>query len=133
MIDIQLPKTPIAAEGHINQEELEAIFNKAGKCPSIKEQLFLKAYEITDTTKMIYDSKHLTILSSQDQTGTYLSCFNKTQEEIKLKIPLLALTLEKKYNAYCVLTAEAIDISDDTLKLRIPDEGLLLVKLKPEA
>ena len=132
MIHITLPKTLAIVEGRINKEELEANFEKRGKYPSIKEQLILKAYEITDTTKMVYDSKELTVLSSEDQTGTYLSCFNKTEEEIRLEIPLSALALEEKYSAYCVLTAEEIDISEDILRLMIPDEGILLVKLTPE-
>lgn len=133
MIHIQLPETLKIVDSHINKEELTAIFEKGGKYPSIKEQLILKAYEISNTTKMIYDSKELTILSSEDETGKYLSLFNKIEEEIRLELPLSALELEEKCSAYCVLTAEDIDVSEELLRLLIPAEGILLVKLTPEA
>lgn len=132
MIHIQLPSTLEVVDSHINKEELRAIFERGGKYPAIKEQLILKAYEISDATKMIYDSKEVTILSSEDQTGKYLSFFNKIEEEIKLELPLSALELEEKCSAYCVLTAEEIDVSEDLLRLMIPDGGILLVKLTPE-
>ncbi len=133
MIHIQLPETLTIVDSHINKEELTAIFEKGGKYPSIKEQLILKAHEISNTTKMIYDSKELTILSSEDETGKYLSLFNKIEEEIRLELPLSALELEEKCSAYCVLTAEDIDVSEEVLRLLIPAEGILLVKLTPEA
>lgn len=132
MMYIQLPSILEVVDSHINKEELTAIFERGGKYPSIKEQLILKAYEISDATKMIYDSAEMTILSSEDQTGKYLSLFNKTKEDIKLELPLSALALEEKCSAYCVLTAEEIDVSEDVLKLMIPDGGILLVKLIPE-
>lgn len=132
MIYIELPSILDVVDSHINKEELAAIFERGGKYPSIKEQLILKAYEISDTTKMIYDSKEITILSSEDQTGKYLSFFNKTREDIQLELPLSALALKEKCSAYCVLTAEEIDVSEDLLRLLIPDGGILLVKLIPE-
>ena len=129
MIHIQLPETLQIVEGNINREELKAIFEKGGKYPSIKEQLILKAHEITETTRIVYDSKALTVLSGKDQTGMYLSCFNKTEEDITLEVPLATLDLKEEQNAYCVLTAEELVILDKKLTLLIPDEEILLVKL----
>lgn len=116
----------------INRQELEAIFEKGGKYPAIKEQLVLKAHEITAKTKVIYDSEELSIFIGQDQTGHYLSCFNKTSEEMQVELPLKALSIEKEQNAYCVLTATDLVILDKVLTLNIPDEGILLVKLTDE-
>ena len=116
----------------INRQELESIFEKGGKYPSIKEQLVLKAHEITTKTKVIYDSDELSIFIGQDQTGHYLSCFNKTNEEIELELPLKALNIQKEQNAYCVLTATDLIVLDKVLNLNIPDEGILLVKLTDE-
>ena len=129
---IKLPENIEQQERIINRQELEQIFEKGGKYPSIKEQLVLKAHEITTKTRVIYDSNELSIFIGQDQTGHYLSCFNKTNEEIELELPLKALNITNGQNAYCVLTATDLVVLDSILTLNIPDEGILLVKLTDE-
>ena len=133
MTHIQLPEILPTLQHDINREELKAIFEEGGKYPSIKEKLILKAHEITDHTKLVYDSKELAVLCSNDSTGVYLSCFNKTEEEIKLEVPLTALELSGKHSAYCVLTAEELIVLDERLTLFIPDLGILLVKLTKQS
>ncbi len=129
---IKLPDNIEQRDRTINREELEAIFEKGGKYPSIKEQLVLKAHEITSKTKVIYDSDELSIFIGADQTGHYLSCFNKTNEEIELELPLKALNINNSQSAYCVLTATNLVVIDNMLTLNIPDQGILLVKLSDE-
>ena len=129
---IKLPKGTKSENRIINRQELEAIFEKGGKYPSIKEQLVLKAHEITTKTKVVYESKEVDIFIGEDQTGHYLSCFNKIDEEIVLELPLEVLDMTKQQSAYCVLTATNLVIIDDTLTLTIPDQGILLVKLSEE-
>lgn len=113
----------------VNKQQVEAFFEKAGKAPSIKEQLVLKAFEITEETRILFESEEIILLYSDDNTGIYLSCFNKTREEVSLELPLSALGIKEDYTAYCVLTAEELGILKDTLNLQIPDSGILLVKL----
>lgn len=129
MKKVIVPKTFEIAGRKVTKEEVEAYFEKAGKAPSIKEQLVLKAFEITQETRVFFESEEVILLYSDDQTGIYLSCFNKTREEVSLEIPLSALRLEEDYTAYCVLTAEELGILKETLTLMIPDSGVLLVKL----
>ena len=69
------------------------------------------------------------MLYSEDSTGIYLSCFNRSDEEMAVDIPLSIMDLKKEYRAYCVLTSEEIGILNDVLMLQIPDGGVLLVKL----
>ena len=113
----------------VTKQQIEVYFEDGGKAPSIKEQLILNAFEITDRTKILYESEEVTLLYSEDQTGIYLSCFNKTDEEIAIDIPLSIMDLKQAYRAYCVLTSEEIGILNDELMLQIPDGGVLLVKL----
>ena len=91
----------------------------------------MKAFEITEDTKVFFETDEVILLYSSDQTGTYLSCFNKTAETVNVTIPLSAMNLEGKYIAFCVLTAEKISV-DHTLNLQIPDGSILLVKLVAE-
>lgn len=129
MKKIIIPKIVEISDDNISIEKIENYFENAGKAPSIKEQLIIKAYEITQKTKLLYETDEVAVLYSKDETGTYLSCFNKTTAGISLEIPLSALHLEGAYIAYCVLTAEEISILDDHLALQVPDESVLLVKL----
>ena len=69
------------------------------------------------------------VLYSEDQTGIYLSCFNRLSEEMVIDIPLSVMNVTKEYRAYCVLTSEEIGILNDILMLQVPDGGVLLVKL----
>lgn len=131
MKNIIVPKEAKVIRNNITQSEIEEIFKAGGKAPSIKEQLILKAFEITEDTKVFFETDEAVLLYSSDQTGTYLSCFNKTGDAMSVEIPLSAMNLEGKYIAYCVLTAEEIS-ADNTLSLQIPDGGVLLVKLLPE-
>lgn len=131
MKKVSIPAQPSYVEKSVNQDKIKAYFEKGGKAPSIKEQLILKAYEITDTTKVFYESEDVILLYSTDEAGTFLSCFNKTQEHILLELPLATLHLTGEYSAYCVLTAESICVLNETLNLQIPDSGVLLVKLMP--
>lgn len=126
---IIVPKTLEISGKKVSQKDVEAYFEKGGKAPSIKEQLVLKAFEITEETKVLFESEEVILLYSQDQTGTYLSCFNKTNEQVDLELPLSAMNLQESYMAYCVLTAEELGILKDILVLVIPDGGVLLVKL----
>lgn len=129
MKKITIPKVLELSGKKVYKEQVETYFMKAGKAPSIKEQLVLKAFEITEETKVLFESEEVTLLYSEDHTGVYLSCFNKTQEEVSLELPLSAIHLTGNYTAYCVLTAEELGLLNDTLKLQIPDSGILLVKL----
>lgn len=129
MKEIIIPKTVEISDDNISIERIENYFENAGKAPSIKEQLIIKAYEITQKTKLLYETDEVAVLYSKDETGTYLSCFNKTTAGISLEIPLSALHLEGAYIAYCVLTAEEISILDNNLVLQVPDGSVLLVKL----
>lgn len=133
MKNIIIPKQLDYQEHVVSQDKIKAYFEKGGKAPSIKEQLILKAYEITASTKVFYDSEDIILLYSTDEKGTFLSCFNKTNSEISLELPLSTVHLSGNYTAYCVLTAESIYVPDETLKLIIPDGGVLLVKLIPES
>lgn len=126
---IIIPKTIEEPDDNISIEKIENYFDYVGKAPSIKEQLIVKAYEITQKTKLLYESDEVAVLYSKDETGTYLSCFNKTATAIDLEIPLSAMHLEGECMAYCVLTAEEISILDNDLVLQIPDGSVLLVKL----
>lgn len=129
MKKIMIPKTAESTHECVTIQRVETYFEDGGKAPSIKEQLILKAYEITDETRVLYESEDLAILYSEDYTGIYLSCFNKTNEDMIIDIPLFIMSLKKEYRAYCVLTSEEIGILNDTLMLQIPDGGVLLVKL----
>ncbi|MBU3803778.1 MAG: hypothetical protein H9872_03335 [Candidatus Cellulosilyticum pullistercoris] len=129
MRKIVIPKTIGGSDQHISIEKIENYFENAKKAPSIKEQLIVKAYEITKKTKLLYESDEVAVLYSKDETGTYLSCFNKTASAMSLEIPLSAMHLEGAHIAYCVLTAEEISILDDNLVLQVPDGSVLLVKL----
>lgn len=129
MKKIVIPKTVEVADSNISIERIENYFEDGGKAPSIKEQLIIRAYEITQKTKLLYETSEVAVLYSKDETGTYLSCFNKVNTEMNLEIPLSALHLEGQHRAYCVLTAEEIRILEDTLELQIPDGSVLLVKL----
>lgn len=129
MKKIIIPKVIEISDNNISIEKIENYFENAGKAPSIKEQLIIKAYEITQKTKLLYETDEIAALYSKDETGTYLSCFNKTSTQISLELPLSALHLEGEHIAYCVLTAEEIGILDNNLVLQIPDGSVLLVKL----
>ncbi len=131
MKHIVVPKEAKVIKNNITALEIEAFFKAGGKAPSIKEQLILKAFEITEDTKVFFETNEVILLYSSDQTGTYLSCFNKTAEELNVEIPLSAMNLEGNYIAYCVLTAEEISV-DQMLSLQIPQGGVLLVKLLKE-
>nr|WP_302596826.1 hypothetical protein [uncultured Cellulosilyticum sp.] len=131
MKKIIVPKEATVVRDKITEKEIEAFFKAGGKAPSIKEQLILKAFEITEDTKVFFETDEVILLYSSDQTGTYLSCFNKTADTISIEIPISAMNLVGKYIAYCVLTAEEISV-DNTLSLQIPDGGILLVKLLKE-
>ena len=129
MKKIIIPKTAECTQKCVTKQQIETYFEDGGKAPSIKEQLIVKAYEITEETKVIYESKELVVLYSEDSTGIYLSCFNRSDEEMAVDIPLSIMDLKKEYRAYCVLTSEEIGILNDVLMLQIPDGGVLLVKL----
>lgn len=129
MKQITIPKVLEVVEQKIDKNQMEGFFKKATKAPSIKEQLILKAFEITEETKVLFESEEVILLYSEDHTGVYLSCFNKTQEEVVISVPLEAMKLKDEYVAYCVLTAEEVDILKATLNLNIPGSGILLVKL----
>lgn len=129
MKKITIPKTAEDTKRCVTMQQIENYFEDGGKAPSIKEQLIAKAYEITEETKILYDSEEVAILYSEDPTGIYLSCFNKMEEEMAIDIPLSIMNLDKEYRAYCVLTSEEIGILNDILMLQIPDGGVLLVKL----
>lgn len=129
MKKVFVPKTLEVIGKKVSKEQVETYFETAGKAPSIKEQLVLKAFEITGETRILFESEEVILLYSQDQTGIYLSCFNKTREEVNLELPLSVLGIEQDYTAYCVLTAEELGILKETLTLIIPDSGVLLVKL----
>ena len=129
MKKITIPKTAENAKRCVTMQQIEDYFKDGGKAPSIKEQLIAKAYEITEETKVLYDSEEVAILYSEDPTGIYLSCFNKMGEELVIDIPLSIMNLEKTYRAYCVLTSKEIGVLNNTLMLQIPDGGVLLVKL----
>ena len=129
MKKIMIPKTIEESGEYISIERIEQYIENAGKAPSIKEQLIMKAYEITKRTKLLYETDEVAVLYSKDETGVYLSCFNKTTEAISLEIPLITMDLEGNYIAYCVLTAEEIGILNHTLVLHIPSGSILLVKL----
>ncbi|WP_054742283.1 hypothetical protein [Cellulosilyticum ruminicola] len=131
MKTIIVPKVASIIRDNVTTQEIEEYFKAGGKAPSIKEQLILKAFEITQDTKMFFETEDVILLYSSDKTGTYLSCFNKKAEETSVEIPLSAMKLEGKYIAYCVLTSEEISV-DDVLSLQIPDGGVLLVKLLKE-
>lgn len=126
---VVIPKALEVIERKVDKNQIEGFFKKATKAPSIKEQLILKTFEITEETKVLFESEEVVLLYSEDHTGVYLSCFNKMQEEVALHLPLEAMKLEDKYVAYCVLTAEEVDILKATLNLNIPSSGILLVKL----
>lgn len=128
MKNIIVPKEAIVIKDNITAQEIEAFCKAGGKAPSIKEQLILKAFEITEDTKVFFETDEVILLYSSDATGTYLSCFNKTNEQIHVEIPLSAMNLDGKFVAYCVLTAEELSV-DHTLSLQIPEGGVLLVKL----
>ena len=84
MRKIVIPKTIGGSDQHISIEKIENYFENAKKAPSIKEQLIVKAYEITKKTKLLYESDEVAVLYSKDETGTYLSCFNKTASAMSL-------------------------------------------------
>ncbi len=128
MKNIVVPREATIIRNNITEKEIADFFKASGKAPSIKEQLILKAFEITEDTKVFFETDEVILLYSSDQTGTYLSCFNKTANTVYVDIPLSAMQLEGKYIAYCVLTAEELSV-DDTLSLQIPDGGVLLIKL----
>lgn len=129
MKKIMIPKTAEHTKKNVTMQQIETYFEDGGKAPSIKEQLIVKAFEITEETKVLFESDELVILYSEDQTGIYLSCFNRVSEEVVIDIPLSVMELEKEYRAYCVLTSEEIGILNDVLMLQVPDGGVLLVKL----
>jgi len=126
---IRIPETVEISNDNISIEKIEKYVENAGKAPSIKEQLIIKAYEITKKTKLLYETDEVAVLYSKDETGIYLSCFNKTTAGLTLEIPLAAMQVEGGHIAYCVLTAEEISILDNSLVLQIPDGSVLLVKL----
>ncbi len=126
---IMIPETVEISDDNVSIERMGKYFENAGKAPSIKEQLIVKAYEITNKTKLLYETDEVAVLYSNDETGIYLSCFNKTTGGVTLEIPLSAMHLEEEHIAYCVLTAEEISILDNSLVLQIPDGSVLLVKL----
>lgn len=132
MKKICIPSKVTFEERLINKEKIKTYFESSGKVPSIKEQMVLRAYEITGTTKVVYDNEDITLLYSTDETGTFLSCFNKRQEALQIELPLETIHLEGNYTAYCVLTAEPIYILQGVLSLQVPDSGILLVKIIPE-
>lgn len=131
MKKIELPREVKGVARKINKDELIEYLSHGASAPSIKEQLILTAYDIADKTKVFYESETLIVLSSYDQTGTYLSCINKIDTEISVEIPLVAMGLLGHYIAYCVLTGEEIGILDDTLVVQVQPEGMLLIKLLP--
>lgn len=126
---VTIPKALELSGKKVDKNQVETFFKKAGKAPSIKEQLILKAFEITEETRLLFESEEVILLYSEDHTGVYLSCFNKMQEEVVVTLPLESMKLKGEYVAYCVLTAEEVDILKETLNLHIPDNGILLVKL----
>ena len=131
MKNVIVPNEVKVIRNNITQTEIKTYFQAGRKAPSIKEQLIMKAFEITEDTKVFFETDEVILLYSSDQTGTYLSCFNKTAETVNVTIPLSAMNLEGKYIAFCVLTAEKISV-DHTLNLQIPDGSILLVKLVAE-
>ena len=131
MKDIIVPNEIQVVRNNITQKDIATYFKIGKKAPSIKERLIMKAFEITEDTKVFFETEEVILLYSSDQTGTYLSCFNKTEKTVNVEIPLSAMNLKGKYIAYCVLTSEEISV-DDTLKLQIPDGSVLLVKLIEE-
>lgn len=126
---IIIPRTLTTKKEVITKEQIEGSLIAAGKAPSIKEQLILKAYEITDKTELLYNTLEVALLYSSDATGIYLSCFNKLEVNLSVELPLSAMNLDGKYAAYCVLTGEEISVLDNKLNLEIPDRGVLLVKI----
>ncbi len=133
MKKIIIPKTAEFAQKDkaqcVTQKQIETYFEDGGKAPSIKERLIIRAFEITDETRVLFESEEVVLLYSEDETGIYLSCFNRTNDELALDIPLSIMNLQKEYRSYCVLTTEEIGILNDILMLQIPDGGVLLVKL----
>ncbi|MBP3887454.1 MAG: hypothetical protein J6F30_07330 [Cellulosilyticum sp.] len=133
MKKIIIPKTAEFAQKDrakcVSLAQLEAYFEDGGKAPSIKERLITRAFEITKETRILFESEEVVLLYSEDETGIYLSCFNRTNDELALDIPLSIMNLQKEYRSYCVLTTEEIGILNDILMLQIPDGGVLLVKL----
>ena len=130
---IIIPKTAEFAQKNeaqcVTLKQIEAYFEDGGKAPSIKERLITRAFEITKETRILFESQDVVLLYSEDETGIYLSCFNRTSDELALDIPLSIMNLQKEYRSYCVLTTEEIGILNDILMLQIPDGGVLLVKL----
>lgn len=133
MKKIIIPKTAEFAQKNeaqcVTLKQIEAYFEDGGKAPSIKERLITRAFEITKETRILFESEEVVLLYSEDETGIYLSCFNRTSDELALDIPLSIMNLQKEYRSYCVLTTEEIGILNDILMLQIPDGGVLLVKL----
>ncbi|MBE6022048.1 MAG: hypothetical protein E7231_02290 [Cellulosilyticum sp.] len=129
MKKIIIPKVLEGAQECVTMSQIEAYFEDGGKAPSIKEQLVAKAYEITEATKILFESEELVVLYSEDATGIYLSCFNRLNEEMVIDIPLSVMNIKDEYRAYCVLTSKEIGILNETLMLQIPEGGTLLVKL----
>ena len=133
MKKIIIPKTAEFAQKdqakYVSLAQLETYFEDGGKAPSIKERLITRAFEITKETRILFESEEVVLLYSEDETGIYLSCFNRTNDELALDIPLSIMNLQKEYRSYCVLTTEEIGILNDILMLQIPDGGVLLVKL----
>lgn len=129
MKKIIIPEHIRCTQECVTKQQIEVYFEDGGKAPSIKEQLIVKAFEITDRTRVLYESEEVALLYSEDQTGIYLSCFNKTDEEVAIEIPMAILELKQEYRAYCVLTSEEIGILNEEMMLQIPDGGVLLVKL----
>lgn len=129
MKKIIVPKQLQELDKTVSKKDVDAYFKVSKETPSIKEQLVYKAFEITKETKVLFETEEVTLLYSKDSTGIYLSCFSKIKEDVLVEVPLSAMSLEGKYKAYCVLTAEELSITDEMLNMQVPSSGVLLVKL----
>lgn len=131
MKNIELPDNMRQKSTDVNIEDLRKYLKQAENRPAIKERLILTMYEITENVKLLYNSDDVAVLDSEDQTGNYLCCINKSDEDINLTLSLPSLGLTKEYTAYCVLNGEDIEVSKKTFKLRIPSLNAILVKMTP--
>lgn len=126
-----IPKQIQSLEYKVDKEKLKAYLKGVGKIPIIKEELILKAYDMTEVTKVLYDTEEIIILYSKDETGVFISIFNKVQESLQVTFPLSALGLTGDFTAYCVLTAQDLCVLNGEMNLQLPEAGVLLIKLMP--
>ena len=62
MKKIIIPETVKCTQECVTKQQIEVYFEDGGKAPSIKEQLILKAFEITDRTKILYESEEVGLI-----------------------------------------------------------------------